>query len=168
MPWGNRAIGYRWDNLWRPYTPSIICVEDMHFAFNLAEMTEYIPAKKAKNRYVRDEQMSRWARGKNSAPFLHVSKHTMPTGRFLLQLYSPYESADWLVQFRQTKQCGLISQIIKDDFGDTGGCAADFQAIRRSQNQSRRVANPDGTGARDISGEGEDPQGGGSVLGQPR
>lgn len=113
MPWGNRAIGYRWDNLWRPYTPSIICVEDMHFAFNLAEMTEYIPAKKAKNRYVRDEQMSRWARGKNSAPFLHVSKHTMPTGRFLLQLYSPYESADWLVQFRQTKQCGLISQISK-------------------------------------------------------
>ncbi|MDU3160478.1 MAG: hypothetical protein E7B34_33405, partial [Hafnia alvei] len=33
--------------------------------------------------------------------------------RFLLQLYSPYESADWRVQFRQTKQCGLISQISK-------------------------------------------------------
>ncbi|EJE9589590.1 hypothetical protein M5722_004214 [Salmonella enterica] len=52
-------------------------------------------------------------RGKNSAPFLHISKHTLPTGRFLLQLYSPYESADWRVQFRQTKQCGLISQISK-------------------------------------------------------
>ncbi|VDY44787.1 Uncharacterised protein [Salmonella enterica subsp. arizonae] len=105
--------GYRWDNLWRPYTPSIICIGDMHFAFNLAEMTEYVPAKKIKNRYVRDEQMVRWIRGKNSEPFLHVSKHTLPTGRFLLQLYSPYESADWRVQFRQTKQCGLISQIPK-------------------------------------------------------
>ncbi|EOF5433717.1 hypothetical protein ACK1MO_003415 [Salmonella enterica] len=105
--------GYRWDNLWRPYTPSIICIGDMHFAFNLAEMTEYVPAKKIKNRYVRDEQMARWIRGKNSEPFLHVSKHTLPTGRFLLQLYSPYESADWRVQFRQTKQCGLISQISK-------------------------------------------------------
>ncbi|ENP3429765.1 hypothetical protein ACDB93_001306 [Salmonella enterica] len=52
-------------------------------------------------------------RGKNSEPFLHVSKHTLPTGRFLLQLYSPYSSAKWLVQFRQTKQCGLISQIPK-------------------------------------------------------
>lgn len=108
-----KGEGYRWDNLWRPYTPSIICVGDMHFAFNLAEMTEYVPAKKVKNRYVRDEQMSRWIRGKNSAPFLHVSKHTLPTGRFLLQLYSPYSSAKWLVQFRQTKQCGLISQIPK-------------------------------------------------------
>lgn len=108
-----KGEGYRWDNLWRPYTPSIICVGDMHFAFNLAEMTEYVPAKKVKNRYVHDEQMSRWIRGKNSAPFLHVSKHTLPTGRFLLQLYSPYSSAKWLVQFRQTKQCGLISQIPK-------------------------------------------------------
>lgn len=61
--------GYRWDNLWRPYTPSIICIGDMHFAFNLAEMTEYVPAKKVKNRYVRDEQMARWIRGKIASLF---------------------------------------------------------------------------------------------------
>lgn len=108
-----KGEGHRWDSLWRPYTPSVICVGDMHFAFNLAEMTEYVPAKEVKGRYVRDEQMGRWMRGKNTGPFFHVSKHTLPTGRFLLQLYSPYESADWRVQFRQTKQCGLISQIPK-------------------------------------------------------
>ncbi len=108
-----KGEGHRWANLWRPYTPSIICIGGMYFAFNLAEMTEYVPVKKVKNRYVRDEQMVRWTRRKNSVPFLHVSKHTLPTGRFLLQLYSPYESADWRVQFRQTKQCGLISQIPK-------------------------------------------------------
>lgn len=104
--------GYRWHNLWRPYTPSIICIGNMYFAFNLAEMTEYVPAKKVKNRYVRDEKMVRWMRG-NSGLFPHVSKNTLPTGRFLLQLYSPYPSAKWLLQFRQTKQCGLISQIPK-------------------------------------------------------
>ena len=104
---------YRWSNLWRPYTPSIICVGDMYFAFNLAEMTEYVPAKKVKNRYVRDEQMGRWIKGRDSDHFHRVSKHTLPTGRFLLQLYSPYSSAKWLLQFRQTKQCGLISQIPK-------------------------------------------------------
>lgn len=108
-----KGEGHRWDSLWRPYTPSVICVGDMHFAFNLAEMTEYVPAKEVKGRYVRDEQMGRWMRGKNTGPFFHISKHTLPTGRFLLQLYSPYESADWRVQFRQTKQCGLISQIPK-------------------------------------------------------
>jgi hypothetical protein len=108
-----KGEGYRWDNLWRPYTPSIICIGDMYFAFNLAEMTEYVPAKKVKNRYVRDEQMGRWIRGKNNMPFHHISKHTLPTGRFLLQLYSPCYPAKWLMQFRQTKQCGLISQIPK-------------------------------------------------------
>lgn len=108
-----KGEGYRWDNLWRPYTPSIICIGDMYFAFSLAEMTEYVPAKKVKNRYVRDEQMGRWIRGKNIMPFHHISKHTLPTGRFLLQLYSPCYPAKWLMQFRQTKQCGLISQIPK-------------------------------------------------------
>ena len=57
--------------------------------------------------------MGRGARGRNSELFLHVSRHTLPTGRLLLQLYSPYSSAEWLLQFRQTKQCGLISQIPK-------------------------------------------------------
>ncbi|EAA6221749.1 hypothetical protein HB464_000097 [Salmonella enterica subsp. salamae] len=108
-----KGEGYRWDNLWRPYTPSIICIGDMYFAFSLAEMTEYVPVKKVKNRYVRDEQMGRWIRGKNNMPFHHISKHTLPTGRFLLQLYSPCYPAKWLMQFRQTKQCGLISQIPK-------------------------------------------------------
>ncbi|SUG21710.1 Uncharacterised protein [Salmonella enterica subsp. arizonae] len=37
----------------------------------------------------------------------------LPTGRFFLQLYSPYLSTNWQVEFRQTKQCGLISQIPK-------------------------------------------------------
>ncbi|EFV1818162.1 hypothetical protein HRL83_000761 [Salmonella enterica] len=105
--------GFRWENLWRPCSASIICTGDMHFAFNLAEMTEYVPAKLVKDRYVRDEKMARWNRGKNAELYLHVSKHSLPTGRFLLQLYYPYPDAQWNIQFRQTKQCGLISQIPK-------------------------------------------------------
>ncbi|MDY3571448.1 hypothetical protein, partial [Enterobacter hormaechei] len=105
--------GFRWENLWRPFSASIICMGDMHFAFNLAEMTEYVPAKLVKDRYVRDEKMARWSRGKNAELYLRVSKHSLPTGRFLLQLYSPYPDAQWNIQFRQTKQCGLISQIPK-------------------------------------------------------
>lgn len=105
--------GFRWENLWRPFSASVICMGDMHFAFNLAEMTEYVPAKLVKDRYVRDEKMARWSRGKNAELYLHVSKHSLPTGRFLLQLYSPYPDAQWNIQFRQTKQCGLISQIPK-------------------------------------------------------
>lgn len=105
--------GFRCDSLWRPCSASIVCVGDMLFAFSLAEMTEYVPAKEVNGRYIRDETMIRWMRGKHEQPFRYVIKHNLPTGRFLLQLYSPYSSTNWQVQFRQTKQCGLVSQIPK-------------------------------------------------------
>lgn len=105
--------GLRYDSLWRPCSAGIICIEDMLFGFSLAEMTEYLPAKEINGRYIRDETMIRWMRGKYDKPFRYVIRHALPTGRFLLQLYSPYSSTNWQVQFRQTKQCGLISQIPK-------------------------------------------------------
>nr|EEE1920046.1 hypothetical protein [Salmonella enterica subsp. diarizonae] len=105
--------GLRYDSLWRPCSASIICVGDMLFAFNLAEMTEYVPAKEINGRYIRDETMIRWMRGKHEQPFRYAIKHNLPTGRFLLQLYSPYSSTNWQTEFRQTKQCGLVSQIPK-------------------------------------------------------
>ncbi len=105
--------GLRYDSLWRPCSASIICVGDMLFAFSLAEMTEYVPAEEVDGRYIRDETMIRWMRGKYDKPFRYVIKHALPTGRFFLQLYSPYSSTNWQVEFRQTKQCGLISQIPK-------------------------------------------------------
>lgn len=92
--------GLRYDSLWCPCSASIICVGDMLFAFNLAEMTEYVPAKEINGRYIRDETMVRWMRGKHEQPFRYVIKHNLPTGRFLLQLYSPYSSTNWQVQFR--------------------------------------------------------------------
>ncbi|ECK7392445.1 hypothetical protein FRN05_22715 [Salmonella enterica subsp. enterica] len=105
--------GFRCDSLWRPCSASIICIEDMLFGFSLAEMTEYVPTKEVNGRYLRDETMIRWMRGTYEKPFRYVIRHTLPTGRFLLQLYSPYSSTNWQVEFRQTKQCGLISQIPK-------------------------------------------------------
>ncbi|EAO5056717.1 hypothetical protein FZH48_18450 [Salmonella enterica] len=105
--------GLRYDSLWRPCSASIICVGDMLFAFSLAEMTEYVPAKEVNGRYIRDETMIRWMGGKYDKPFRYVIKHALPTGRFFLQLYSPYSSTNWQAEFRQTKQCGLISQIPK-------------------------------------------------------
>ncbi|EJH8051859.1 hypothetical protein NF324_000682 [Salmonella enterica] len=105
--------GLRYDSLWRPCSASIICIEDMLFGFSLAEMTEYVPTKEVNGRYIRDETMIRWMRGTYEKPFRYVIRHTLPTGRFLLQLYSPYSSTNWQVEFRQTKQCGLISQIPK-------------------------------------------------------
>ncbi|MCT8349718.1 hypothetical protein LGZ99_21575 [Photorhabdus temperata] len=76
-------------------------------------MTEYVPVKDVKGRYIRDERMINWTKGRNASSFGYVSKHSLPSGRFLLQLYSPYNSTKWVKLFKQTKECSLISQIPK-------------------------------------------------------
>lgn len=102
---------YLYPALWRPSGPSIISAEGISVGFSLVEMTEEVPVKEVNGRYVRDERMINWSRGKNSAQLGYYSRRHIPSGRFRLQLYSPYESEGWHQVFSQTKTCSLISQI---------------------------------------------------------
>lgn len=107
------TCNYLYPALWRPSGPSIISAEGISVGFSLVEMTEEVPVKEVKGRYVRDERMINWSRGKNSAQLGYYSRRHIPSGRFRLQLYSPYESEGWHQVFSQTKTCSLISQISK-------------------------------------------------------
>jgi len=107
------TCNYLYPALWRPSCPSIISAEGVSVGFSLVEMTEEVPVKEVKGRYVRDERMINWSRGKNSAQLGYYSRRHIPSGRFRLQLYSPYESEGWHQIFSQTKTCSLISQIPK-------------------------------------------------------
>lgn len=107
------TCNYLYPALWRPSGPSIISAEGISLGFSLVEMTEEVPVKEVKGRYVRDERMINWSRGKNSAQLGYYSRRHIPSGRFRLQLYSPYESEGWHQVFSQTKTCSLISQIPK-------------------------------------------------------
>lgn len=104
---------YLYPSIWKPSGPSVICIEGLNVGFSLVEMTEEVPAKQVKGRYVRDEKMISWSRGKNSADIGYYSRRQIPCGRFRFQLYSPYEPDGWHQVFTQTKNCGLISQIPK-------------------------------------------------------
>ncbi|MGK9432885.1 hypothetical protein ACSSTN_03740 [Pantoea agglomerans] len=81
--------------------------------FSLVEMAEYVPAKKVKGRYVRDERIINGSGSKNTGHLSYYSRYHIPCGRFRLQLYSPYKPEGWHQIFTQTKTCGLISQIQK-------------------------------------------------------
>lgn len=107
------TCNYLYPALWRPSGPSIISADGFSVGFSLVEMTEEVPVKEVKGRYVRDERMINWTRGKNSAQMGFYSRRQIPCGRFRLQLYSPYESEGWHQVFSQTKTCSLISQIPK-------------------------------------------------------
>ncbi|SNY70973.1 hypothetical protein [Pantoea sp. GL120224-02] len=104
---------FMFTSLWRPSNVSVICIEGLNVGFSLVEMTEEVPTKQVKGRYVRDEKMISWSRGKNSADLGYYSRRHIPCGRFRIQLYSPYEPEGWHQVFTQTKNCGLISQIPK-------------------------------------------------------
>lgn len=106
---GSREFLY--PSLWKPSNESVICIDGLNVGFSLVEMTEDVPTKEVKGRYVRDEKMIDWSRGKNSAHLGYYSRRHIPCGRFRFQLYSPYEPDGWHQVFTQTKSCGLISQI---------------------------------------------------------
>lgn len=106
---GSREFLY--PSLWKPSNESVICIDGLNVGFSLVEMTEDVPTKEVKGRYVRDEKMIDWSRGKNSAHLGYYSRRHIPCGRFRFQLYSPYEPDGWHQVFTQTKNCGLISQI---------------------------------------------------------
>lgn len=106
---GSRQFLY--PSLWKPSNESVICIDGLNVGFSLVEMTEDVPTKEVKGRYIRDEKMIDWSRGKNSADLGYYSRRHIPCGRFRFQLYSPYEPDGWHQVFTQTKNCGLISQI---------------------------------------------------------
>ncbi|WIL42894.1 hypothetical protein QPJ96_04840 [Pantoea agglomerans] len=81
--------------------------------FSLVKMAEYVPAKKVKGRYVRDERIINGSGSKNTGHLSYYSRYHIPCGRFRLQLYTPYEPEGWHQIFTQTKTCDLISQIQK-------------------------------------------------------
>ncbi|WP_275242232.1 hypothetical protein [Pantoea ananatis] len=108
---GSRDFIY--PSIWKPSNESVICVDGLNVGFSLVEMTENVPTKQVKGRYVRDEKMINWSRGKNSADLGYYSRRQIPCGRFRFQLYSPYDPDGWHQVFTQTKNCGLISQIPK-------------------------------------------------------
>ncbi len=104
---------FLYSSLWKPTNESVISSDGISVGFSLVEMVEYVPAKRVKGRYVRDEKMIIWSRGKNSAHLGYYNRHYIACGRFRLQLYSPYEQEGWHQIFTQTKTCSLISQIPK-------------------------------------------------------
>jgi len=108
---GSREFLY--PSLWKPSNESVICLDSLNVGFSLVEMTEEVPTKQVKGRYVRDEKMIEWFRGKNSGELGYYSRRHIPCGRFRFQLYSPYEPNGWHQVFTQTKKCDLISQIPK-------------------------------------------------------
>lgn len=104
---------FLYPSIWKPSNESVISVDGLNVGFSLVEMTENVPTKKVKGRYVRDEKTINWSRGKNSTELGYYSRRHIPCGRFRFQLYSPYDPDGWHQVFTQTKNCGLISQIPK-------------------------------------------------------
>lgn len=102
---------FLYPSLWKPSNASVILVEGICVGFSLVELVENVPVKQVGDRYVRDEKMMQWTRGKNATSIGYHLTMNLPCGLFKLQLYSPYDVEGWVKVFTQTKACGLISQI---------------------------------------------------------
>jgi hypothetical protein len=91
-----------YSNLWSPHRPTIVYLGSVAFGLTIFEMTENVEARWKKGKYVRVAPAATTGRRRN----IHHSwttQHDMPSGRFCIQTYSPYQRVDWHRQWREVR-----------------------------------------------------------------
>jgi len=110
-----KNLGYK--NLWTPGRCTVVYVGTVAMGLTVIEMSEEAEARYVDGNYVRLSDHTP-TKAKRHAPDIGwTTKRDFPTGRICLQAYSPYSTADWVRQWRETKHrdsSTLISTIVID------------------------------------------------------
>ena len=98
-------------NLWSPGRCTVVYVGTVAIGLTIIEMSENVEARYVNGEYVRDADYVPKKRGRYGIEHTSTTKRDFPTGRLCLQAYSPYSRADWVQQWRETKDRDLIARI---------------------------------------------------------
>lgn len=74
-------------------------------------MAEEVEARYVNGKYIRLTDYVAPKRGRYAIDSGWTSKHRFPTGRLLLQAYSPYQRAQWKAEWRETGDHPLVDRI---------------------------------------------------------
>lgn len=98
--------------IWKPARPTVVYVGDVAIGVALLEMAEPILMRNlGGDKYIRDSEyvLPKLRRGERDWSW--TTTRDMPTGRFRLQLYSPYGHVAWKKHWQETKAISLANQI---------------------------------------------------------
>lgn len=91
-----------YSDLWWPSRCTIVMIGTVAIGLTIFEMSENVEVKYQDGKYTRISDLPA-QKPKRYESYSWTSTHDMPSGRFCVQAYSPYHTASWQRQWRETK-----------------------------------------------------------------
>ena len=100
-----------YNRLWSPCRCTVVYIGTVAIGLTIIEMAEEVEVRYVNGKYIREQDYvpPKWSRYGND--FTWTTRKDYPTGRLCLQTYAPYQSADWVKRWQETKTRGLDIQI---------------------------------------------------------
>lgn len=108
----NPKSSNHYSNIWRPYRPTIVMIDDVSIGLTVYEMSEEVEVGYLNGKYVPIKEYLKSPISKIRSPFSWTSTQHIPSGRFCIQAYSTYLGNKWLKRWKETKK-GEFSKTMK-------------------------------------------------------
>ena len=102
-----------YQSLWSPWRCTVVYLGTVAIGLTIVEMSEEIKVWYVNGKYIKEQDYIKSKRGKYSSKYTWTTTRQYPTGKLLLQTYSPYYRADWVKNWKETESSDLRKQIKK-------------------------------------------------------
>lgn len=108
----NPKSSNHYSNIWRPFRPTIVRIDDVSIGLTVCEMSEAVEVGYLNGKYVPIKEYLKSPVAKIRSPFSWTTTKEIPSGRFCIQAYSTYLGNKWVKQWKETKK-GEFSKTMK-------------------------------------------------------
>ena len=110
VPRKNRGDHY-YNSLWSPWRCTLVYVGTVAIGLTIIEMAEEVEVRYVNGKYIREQDYVPPKQSRYRNDFTWTTRKDYPTGRLCLQAYAPYQRADWVKRWQETKTRDLGTQI---------------------------------------------------------
>lgn len=97
--------------LWSPWRCTVVYIGTVAIGLTIVEMSEEVEVRYVNGKYIRERDYVKSKRGRYSSSYTWTTTKEYPTGRLLLQAYSPYYRANWAKSWKEANEGDLKKQI---------------------------------------------------------
>jgi hypothetical protein len=134
------SSGNHYSDLWSPSRATVVFIGTVAFGLTIFEMSENAEVMHVDDKYIRIADITPQMMRKYSRTYTWRTTKEIPSGRFCLQAYSPYQQAKWMRQWREAKQGDFppkFKRIIKELEAEAASIAMLYVEGKRKEDIER-------------------------------
>lgn len=117
---------HHFNNLWSPARETVVYVGTVAIGLTIIELSEEVEVRYVNGEYVREKD---YVPPKRSNHHTWMTRKDLPTGRLCLQAYSPYPSASWKKQWKETATSHSLDAQMKGIVKELEGAAIEIAQL---------------------------------------